>query len=422
MEDPIKSLGSHPIHQVKLAFLNTNTMHGVLSRRLRDLIASKTVLQLHNRMIDAIQVLDSMESFQACKVIVKPGDIPDSALVEFDLTDLNWWGFGLGLVGNREGGKAVFSTLFRNIRQKCDLTRLSWSFKPQTLTQGIELVHRDQFFKDNFKAQYYYRQGAREIDQNLNERAYGAGFILSSRDGSNFFELSRTLRTNDLDMLSANAETIKAHLPVSIKTSLRHMYKGTMSSQTDAYKQDTFYLIANEVALEDVSFHKVEFSLDSQLYMKNSNIMVQATGKLGLVAQLLGSRTVLANDLFTTRYVKGFRSLGDRLPSEVNGRYGVCGDSPGSDVISSAEIKVHFNTVSWLSSYGFLPFLYANSFIPASFRHLGSLEALTKQHRFSLGFGLGWNTPIGRIEASYSAYVLSRAGDIPSSFQVLFTY
>lgn len=421
MEDPIKELGSHPLQQVRLAFHNTSVVSAVLAKNLSKLTAATTVAELHYRIGEAVEALSSLKTFRKCAVKVKPGDFPDSALVDFDLEDLRWWGLGLSLVGSSEGGRAAFTTLFRNIRQKCDLTRLSWAYKPHTSTTSFEVLHRDQLYSDNWGAQYFYRQGSRELDQSLTEQTYGAGMNYQTKDQKHFWEISRVLRTNSIDLQAASAQTVKSHLPVTMKTSLKYIYKTMQSQETSWGSLGTLFQVANEAGLEDVQFHKLELSMDSFLHLAGRGVSLQLSSMVGVLLPFFGAKHTFANDHFRTRHVKGFKSLGSRLPGDSQGSYGVSGDNLGSEIMAHSELKAYFNTIPWLASKGLLPFLYANFFLPANFNEL-SFDTLRSQHRMSFGYGLGWKTPIGRLEASFAALTLSRGGDVPASFQILFAY
>jgi hypothetical protein len=418
MEDPIQALGSHPLQHVKLSFLNTSVLPSVLARRLVRLSASPTVSDLHSRIVESLQKLSSLNAFRACNVLVKPGDQADSALVEFDLEDLSWWSLTLGLLSNNEGGKAVLSSGVRNIRQKCDLTQLRWAFKPHTRTFGFEILHEDQLYSEGLEAKYFYSSDSTELDQSLREHAYGAGVSFATRDSKHTWALRRFIRTNSLDLAAASAETVRTHLGVSAKTAFTHVYRARQTLQGESWKLKSVYSVTNEAAVEDVQFHRLEAAQDSILQLKNSDVILQLTSKLGLILPLFGTQRSFANDLYRSRYVKGFKSLGCRLPSESIGSYGVEGDNLGSECFAGAEVKAHFSSVPWLSSIDLVPFMYVNSFLPTTFPQL--LRADLKDHiRASCGFGIAWSSPFGRIEASYAAFTLSRKGDVPATFQVL---
>lgn len=70
-----------------------------------------------------------------------------------------------------------------------------------------------------------------------------------------------------------------------------------------------------------------------------------------------------------------------------------------------------------LKELGLVPFVYANAAVPGVFASMD----LAKRLRYSAGFGLGWNTALGRIEFAFSGLLSGRPSDALSSFLVLVT-
>lgn len=380
-------------------------------------LAARTVGALHESLLASLRTLAHLDSFKRCTVTVLPGAKSQSAEVEFALRPVQWWRLILSSIADREGGSVCFGSVFRSLRKRADTTKTVVRFRPNTRTWGFSLVHTDPMFKPRrWTSALEARCSNTLIDYNHLSHEWAQALTISKYDKSVEFRLSRDSRVN-YPMIDRCSEALLA-------SSLLSSEKYALGV---AVRADT-----RNRTLRPTSGHlleaKSEFATVQGTTLNSGKATAQVLLPLhykGVVAELCGTwQWAVAcsqgkrwiNDRLVGGFAKGFRAFGDRVQPAKTGHFAV-GDHLGTNHILSLEGKLHFHDFPLLRHLGFSPFLYANVLSPAeSARSLLSRGSV----RGSCGFGVDWATAYGRLEFAYAAKVVSRCGDVPARFQVLF--
>jgi outer membrane protein assembly factor BamA len=415
---------SNPLGSIGLRFSGTKTHSALLRAHLSQLTHARTVGDLHDRLAAALNKLTRLDAFKTTATTIYPGSGVNTAVVHFDIKDLRWWEMSLGFNTDNEGGRSVVSGIVRNVLGRAEQTRVQTEFKHNTGTWGYELSHVDKLFSPkHYSVSYSAKKASDELDQNVIENSYGGSVSLETFDGVHRVTLGRKVRTNAIAVEYASLALLREELATTAKNSLTHTYTldtRDNSEQPTTGRQTT---VTNEVALgHDASFHKVEGRV-SQYFPLFPDIPLQVSGYLGFFTPWAFTKTNI-NDRFRGRYLKGFRSVGDRVPPanpEQVGKYLVEGDDLGKLSQMSLEAKLHFYNMPFLQRAGLIPFIYGNLIVVDPL-HTKSAAHFQQQTRGSLGFGLGWNMAFGRIEFTYASRVFSKPGDVPAEFQILFAH
>jgi outer membrane protein assembly factor BamA len=413
---------STPLTSISLNFEGTKTSSALLTAYLHKLTRARTVGDLHQKLAGALAKLSHLDAFETSSAMILPGQQLNSAVVQFDLKDSRWWDLRLGVDASNEGGRSIVSGIVRNLRGRADQTQAAVEYKHNTGTWGYELSHTDKLFRpEHYSASFSVKKATEELDQNVLEDSFGGAVSFKTLDGVHGLTLGRTIRTNLIATEFASIELLRNELPATAKNSLTHTYKLDTRDNDEQPRAGYLATVTNEVAVgNDACFHKVEGRV-SEYFELLPDITLQLSGILGFFLPWTFHKTKI-NDRFRGRYLKGFRSVGDRFPSVDAGQYGkylVEGDDLGKMSQLSAEAKVHFYNTPILHAAGLTPFLYSNLIIVDPL-HTKSASHFQKQARGSLGFGLGWNTAFGRVEFSYATRVFSKPGDVAAELQVLF--
>lgn len=384
----------------------------LLAALLSPVSASRSVKELHQRILTSVQTLHRLQVFQGVAVQILPGSQVDTALVQYDFQCLRWWSLGLQMGISREGGRLFPSLLLRNIRGIADQTTGNVEFKPNTKTWGLSFDHASPAVLPNswgVKFNYHIRQ--KQLDLNLHVLERGEAVTISSHDGSQAVTLGRDVRTNQPCIDRASMDMLQKAILTSEKYYVAHEWQS--SSQDLEETQGYSVRLRNELAFgPSTRAHTVDLTC-TQLLPLHKDLVLQVTGWWRWMPSW-NFTTVHYNDRLRTTFLKGFRSIGERNPPAdrtLSPRFYAPGDSVGSTNVTTAEAKLHFRKTPALHHLGLSPFLYGNAVAVG----LGSAGL-----RGSLGLGVDWQTRLGRVEMAYTAKVVTRAGDLPAEFQVLY--
>mmetsp|Transcript_33877 Transcript_33877/g.59037 ORF Transcript_33877/g.59037 Transcript_33877/m.59037 type:complete len:423 (-) Transcript_33877:4-1272(-) len=413
---------SNPLASVSITFEGTKTNHALLRTHLHKLTRARTVGELHERCTRALNKLTALDAFKSCKTTILPGTEINTAIVEFEIKDLRWWELSLGFNTDNEGGRSIVSGILRNLRNRAEQTRVSTEYKHNTGTYGYEFTHIDKLFDPkHFQLVYSLKKSSEEVDQNVIENAYGGSISLETYDGAHKLSIGRKVRTNLIAAEYASMELLRQELPTSAKNSLTHTYTVDRRDSSDYTRSGYLASLTNEIALGNTTrFHKVE-AKGTRYFELLKDSPLQLSGSLGFFMPWNFTKSHI-NDRFRGRYIKGFRSVGDRFPPadpSQHGKYLVEGDDLGKLSQLQLEAKLHFYNLPFLEKISLTPFVYSNLIVIDPL-HTKSAEHFKQQTRGSVGFGLGWNMAFGRIDFSYASKVYSKAGDVSAEFQVLF--
>lgn len=408
---------------VSLAASGSRTQPGLLERFLAPLAATGSVGELQERLLESLQKLNDLSSFKRCDMEVHPGQKPDSAVVKLNFEPLRWWGLSMGVDANNEGARTTTTALFRNLRGRCDETRLSFEYKPTTSRTGVEISHLDRLFvPGTWQGVYALRNYNDEVDVNLVETGYEGSFTLKSLDGTHQFCIGRAVRTSLIAWERASLELLKGEMPVNARNRLSYTFNLDGRNDKLAPTKGHFLSLTNELAYgADTRYHKVEIR-GKQYFPVSSRIALEFSGFLGMILPWESSKHHVT-DRYRGLYMKGFRSVGPRTPSanpSLAGKYHLDGDDLGQSSQLSLESKLLFYATPILHSVGLVPFIYANAIGINPRAMTRPVDYVRTQMRTSVGFGLGWSMALGRIEFSYASKVWSKPGDYPAEFQVLF--
>lgn len=413
---------SNPLASVSLKFIGTKTDPALLRAHLYKLSRARTVGELHEKIGAALNRLTSLDAFRSCRTTILPDRGLNTAVIEFDIKDSRWWECSLGFTTDNEGGRSIVNGIFRNLRGRAEQTRVATEYKHNTGTWGYELTHADKLFNPkHYQVSYSLKKSGEEIDQNVIENSYGGSVALETFDGAHKLVLARKVRTNQIAAEFASLELLRQELATTAKNSLTYTYTTDSRDNSTQPKAGYIATLTNELALgSDVRFHKVEGRV-SQYYELFRDIPLQLSGQLGFFMPWGFTKTQI-NDRFRGRYIKGFRSVGDRFPSAdpaQQGKYLVEGDDLGKLSQLQLEAKLHFYNLPFLQRAGLTPFIYGNMIVIDPL-YTKSADHFKQQMRGSAGFGLGWNMAFGRIEFSYASRVFTKPGDVSAEFQILF--
>jgi len=384
----------------------------LLAELLSPVSASRSVKELHQCIIASVQTLHSLQVFRRVDVQILPGSQVDTALVQYDFQCLRWWSLGLHMDNSREGGRLFPSLLLRNIRGIADRTTSNLEFKPNTKTLGLSFNHASPaVLPTSWGLNFNYHIRQKQIDLNLHVLEKGEAVTVTSHDGRHAVTLGRDVRTNQPCIDRASMDMLQKAILTSEKYYVAHEWR--KSSLDEEETQGHSVRVRNELAFGPATrAHTVDLTC-TQLLPLHNNLVLQLSGWWRWMPSW-NFTTVHYNDRLRATFLKGFRSIGDRNPpadSKLNPRFYAPGDSVGSTNVTTAEAKLHFRKTPGMHNLGLSPFLYGNAVAVG----LG-----TAGLRGSLGLGVDWQTRLGRVEVTYAAKVVTRAGDLPAEFQVLY--
>lgn len=401
----------------------SHTQPGLIEQFLAPLVATGSVGELQEKLLDSLQRLNELSSFKKCEMEVHPGQKPDSALVKLNFEPLRWWGLSMGVDANNEGARTTTTALFRNLRGRCDETKLNFEYKPASSRTGVEISHLDRLFiPGTWQANYSLRNYNDEVDVNLVETGYEGSFTLRSLDGVHQFYIGRGVRTNLIAWERASMELLKQEMPVNARNRLSYTFNLEGRNDKVAPTKGYFLSLTNELAYgADTRYHKVELR-GKQYFPISSRIALEFAGFLGAILPWENSKHHVT-DRYRGLYLKGFRSVGPRAPPAnpaLIGKYHLDGDDIGQSSQLTLEAKLLFYTTPVLHTVGLVPYIYANAIGINPLAMTRPVDYAKTMVRTSVGFGLGWSMALGRIEFSYASKVWSKPGDYPAEFQVLF--
>lgn len=255
------------------------------------------------------------------------------------------------------------------------------------------------------------------MDQNVYENNYGGSFGLLSTDNKHYYEIGRSVRTNQIDHNVASLHLLKNEIPVTAKNYLLYRYQIDSRDHKDLAKTGDFLNINNELAVgSQTLFYKLDF-LYQKFYEIKNDLSFQGSLSSGIILPWDLSK-IHINDRFRFNNIKGFKAIGDRTINDRYGYFGVKGDNLGN--LSHLNLEAKLNLYTLWRVWNVVPFLYGNLF------HLDPIKKFTtktfglNQLRGSFGFGIQFNLPIGKIEISSAIYTWKRPGDVSADFQLIF--
>ena len=384
---------------------------------LKPVRTAKTVGDLHKGIVDAMKALSDLKAFRHCAVTVNPGTLPDTALVSFDFRWLHWWSSSLHLSRTTEGGRLSPSLSFLNLRGRADQTKASLDFKPNTRTWGLRVDHRSPaFIPGKWALGLNYHVRSRLLDLGVKVREKGQYVELVDHDGVTKVRLGRDVRVNYPLIDRAALRTLQSGILTSEHYYFSH--EVTSSSLNDRVTPTSGGLLqaTNVLTFGHSQVHHTLSLLAQRFLSLHKGLSLELTAAWRWILPWEFS-TVHYNDYLRAEFLKGFRAAGERSPPAAGTEawYGP-GDNLGTTNLAYLESKLHFYEAPFLSRLGLSPFLYANLIGVG----LDPKTPAKSSFRGSCGLGLDWRTRLGRVEFTYSAKVVSRPGDLPAFFQVLY--
>lgn len=136
----------NPLLGVEIEFQDTNTQKELLKQYAEIISHSGTVHELKQNISIVLEKLKTLGLYKSCEVLVLPGQVTDSALVNFTLKELPWWDYSCLLQPNIEGGRIKLTGILRNIFEKADLTNFGLGLAHKTRNLEYEFLHINKMF------------------------------------------------------------------------------------------------------------------------------------------------------------------------------------------------------------------------------------------------------------------------------------
>lgn len=397
----LKKHFGHRLGKVDVKVSGAQVDSSLIHRLLSPVTQALDVQSLHHSILTSLKSLSLLEAYKRCSVTVYPGNQENTALVEYQLRFYRWWSLLVALSSNREGGSVSMGLNLRNMRQRADLTRNSFEYKPNTGTWGVNFQHIDPMLRPGkwgLSLDFHSRE--RVLDLNLKTWEMGQFFVISNYEKSSLFKFGREVRTNYLG--GCGVEMLRKALLTSEKYYMSYTYRN--DTRNSPLQPTSGHLLECRGELSTVQGrHQAAFDLTGKLY---HNLTKGAVLELSAAYQSLhglNGKDCHVNDKPRGSFVKGFRTYGERVPVRT-------GDDLGVPSLLSTEAKLSFHRSPLLHDFNLTPFLYLN---------LHATHLSSPQFRGSAGVGIDWITHFGRVEMSYAAKVVSQAGDLPVHIQFL---
>lgn len=400
-----------PLSNINIQIHSTSTSAALLKRLLSFILHSPTVQQFHGNLIDSAYTLDSLHMYSKCDIEVVAGETLNSATVNYKLNDLKWWDIKFDLDHDSEGIKLVSRALLRNLREQADISAFNLEYKYNTGTFGYKFTHLNQLsVPGKLKSYFTLEKYSKELDLNLSEQGYGGNIGIRSFDDLHTFEVGRYIRTYSLDTVNASKKLIETTLPVSSRNYISHVLSLDKRDGEVSPRSGWMLNIMNELSGLDSLYYRIAGQF-TYFYPFTESLVFEPSFLGGAILAWPGLSPKPA-DLHRIRFIKGFNAIGNREPPvQLHPKLPNPGDDLGSKFFLKIEGKLHLHDTPILQRIGMVPFLYVNSvYLPAS--------TFYSSLRGSLGFGVGWNLAIGRLEFSYASKVWKQPGDFSVDFLV----
>ncbi|WP_460020533.1 outer membrane protein assembly factor BamA [Magnetospira thiophila] len=371
-----------------------------------------------SRLRRSRQRVQDLDYFEKVEVEQVPGSAPDKTVVEVDVQEKSTGSLSLGAgfsttngalaeVGIQEsnllgkGQKLSLSTTIAQRQSKIDLSFTEPYFLDREVAAGFDLFHSSTDLQDT-----------QSHNTSLTGGALRVGYPITERLSQSW---RQTVKQTEVTNVQSGASTfIKSQEGTTLLSELSHglLYdrRDSKLSPTDGY----FVRLANDLGGLGGDRHYLRNTLSAAKYIPiDDQVTLSVSGLVGHIYGI-GEDVVLID-----RFHGGGDDLRGFATAGIGPRDSSTKDALGGEWKYTASTQLSF-PLGLPNEFGIKGRVFSDAGSVGAVSPKSSLIQDTGSLRLSVGFGVGWESPVGPIGVDFGFPILKEKFDQTESFRINF--